>query len=716
MRERVAELLRRMKQAEEASKTLLMTSNTSQNAERIKAITEQVEALRQLLSGLVPACDEHINHPTLPKDTAPNDEEDLITSDEYGNIVKMADKFNGMRSDLQAQIKRLQRMAANYKASRDEARESAGESRDLCQRLQGEIESMRDEIQNKIQKAVRDRETWHANEFAECRVEADRLKEELIRHKDDLRKKSSECENLRAKVNTGQKKLLAYQVDPAEGEHEINPIVEELIARTYREQAALNHRIEELSRILSNIKTRNTSLEEALQEEKEMHERYRDLTNTVPAMRRSLDEAKKAAEQDHRDLEAARARIEILEHDLKTEKHARFDIENSEAEARGLVAALRSDLQDQKYEAEKRVASLQEKLDVEAERHKAKAVEYRRNYSDVLRKQEELASDAMAGSSGEGKPTALLKSVLNQRVSLLEELRRLRDKHTEVLSDNEYVVQHAKQTKENLTRLQQTETRLRDEHATALIELESVQGKFERASAELKGFKDLMKKQEEKRRDPDKVWKDTPIGMSKGFFESRIGALQENLVKALRAGGPPGLMDDGDYDGLGVKDHSELIEKVKKICGSWSPSDGSVKTALTETDMTIFERQRDLQKRKLALLRAIRDGDWARGYKAMEALDKFLQGTDLGATTNEAWGSVQYLHAYFHLYVSKDVLAAQAAARRARDHNPEQWTRKFYRDMGAKLEAELQNRMAGEHQKSGGSGEVEEDLQGPQVD
>lgn len=722
VRERVAELLRRMRQAQEASKTLLMTSNTSQNADRIKSVTEQVESLRQLLSGLVPACDEHIHQPAPTNDNALNDEADLITSDEYGNIIKMTEKFNRTRSQLQAQIKRLEHMAASYKSSRDEARESAGQSRDICQRLEDEIGSMRDEIQTKIQKAVRDRETWHVKELAECRVAADRLKEELARCKADLQKAASECENLRAEVNSEKKKFLAYGIDPSKGEDEMNPVVKDLLERTKMEQAALNHRIQELSHILSTIKTRNTSLEEALEEEKEKHERYLDLTNTVPAMRRRLDDAKKAAEQHHCDLEAARARIETLKHELQAEKHAKFDIENGEAEARSLVAVLRADLRDQKYDAEKRVASLEEKLDIEAERHRAKAAEYRRCYNEVLRKQEELARYMTAGGSEDESSTALLKSVLNQRASLLEELRALRAKHAAILSDNEYAVQQAQETREELARLQRTEARLRDEHATTLIHLESAQGELGRASAELQGLKDLMKKQEERRNDPGKFWEDTPVGMSKEFFESRIGALKENLIKALRTGGPTGLMDAEDYDSPGIRDHGELIDTVKKTCGSWSPSDGSLKSALTNADMTMFAHQRELQTKKLVLLRAIRDGDWTRGYRAMENLDKFLQETDFGGATDEAWGSVQYLHTYFHLYVAKDFGATQAAARRAREHNPEQWSRKFYREMGSRLEAQLQNRTMEEHRGSGGPGgsggseETEEGPYGPQVD
>lgn len=691
-----------MKQAQEASETLFVESDTSLNADRIKIITEEIGALKGLLSGLVPASDELVNGSSPPKNAALTDEADLITSNEYGSVIKMTEKFSRMKSNLQEQIERLKDMAAKYRASRDEALKSADESRDICQRLRDEIESMKSESETKIKRAVRDHETYRANEFAACQTETNEIKEKLARREDELRKKTAESEGLKTKLISEKKRLLAYKMDRFEGEGEMNPVVKKLIERTDKEQAALKDRIEELSHILSKIKSRNTSLEEALQEEKERHERYLDLTNSVPAMKRRLDEARKAAEHHRCELEAAKACIDALNHELQAEKHAKFDIENGETEAKHLIATLSSELQDQKEEAEKRAADLRGRLEVEVARHKAKAAEFRREYSELLRRQEELANEVAAESPGEGKSAVLFNALLNQRASLLEELRALRDKHAATLSDSEYVKRQAKESSEELFRLQQTESRLRDEHAAALLELESVQWKLDRTSAELQDLKDRTRREEETRRDPDRVWEDTPVGMSKEFLESRIEMLQENLVKTLRAACPPGLTDDaGYYDGPGIKDHSELIDTVKRICGSWSPSDGSLKSALTKADMVTFEHQRDLQNKKLILLRAIKDRDWARGYKAMEALDKFLQETDLGATTDEAWGSVQYLHAYFHLYVANDVVAAQAAARRAREHGPERWERKFYRDIGAKLEADLQNRTAGEHRQLG---------------
>lgn len=680
---------------EKAEDPAAQSTAEGQAAEVAKSVADQIAALTQLASGPIPANKGSFTSP--PDAASLRDEAELISNDEYGNVIKMEDKFNRVKCDLQGQVGHFQQLSAGYKAARDQAFKSVDESRDTCQLLQDEIESIKAECLPRVEKAVRNCEAQHARELEKCRAEMDGVKEELSTRSEELRERTAECEDLAEKVVDEKKRLLAYKMDRFPGEDAMNPVVSKILEQTGKEQRALEDRIAELNDTLAALEARNSALEDALRSEKERLSRYLDTINSVPALKRNLDGAKRAAEEHRHDLKAAKSLIDTLQHEIQRERNSAFDFESGESEARRLVAALRLELEDQREESEKRVAGIRKKLEIEVARQSAKAAESRKEYRELLERYEEPTGEITEGKAAAVVPTLLLKSALSQRASLLEQLRALREKYASMLSDNKSVVRDARESKDELAQMKDTETRLREEHATALIELQSAQAELDRASAEVRGLKARAEKQEERQRDPAKVWDDTPVGMSKGVLQSRIETLEENLAKALRVGGPSGILADDaeDHDGPRAKSARELFSAVRETNRAWSSSSGPPKFSLTAADMASFWHQGSLLNKKLALLRAIRDGDLARGYDAMDGLDRFLHETDLGPASDEAWGSVQYLQAYFHLYAAGDVAAAQAAARRAAEHRPERWSRRFYRDMGARLEADLQAERTG---------------------
>lgn len=642
--------------------------------------------MTQLASGAIPANNDVGNDPS--DHGLPVDEAELISSEEYGNVLKMAEKFDRVKSNLQVRIAHFQQLAASYKAERDQALKSADESGETCQLLRDEIESIRADCLPRIEEAVRTCEARHAHELKRYRTEIHEVKKELIWCEDELRKKTVECEELADKLVGEKKRLLAYNMDRFSGQDAMNPIVQNLLEQTDKEQEALKNRIQELNDTIGTLEAQNTTLEKKLQSERKRLSRYLDTINSVPALKRGLDEAERAAGKYRHDLKDAEGYIDILQHELRQERNRAFDFENREAEAKHVLAALRSELADQKEECEKTVTGMRKKLEIEIARHSAKAAESRKEYRELLEQYGKPTSEITEGTASAIVPTLLLKSALSQRASLLEQLRALREEYASLLSDKKHAVREAEESREELAEVKEVEKTIREEHATALIQLQNAQAKLDHAIAEVKGLKSEVGKQEERQTDPGKVWDDTPIGMSKEVLESRIEVLEENLAKALRTGGSSGTLTE-HTDGPRIKNSRELFSAMRQTDGTWSSSDGPPKLTLTAADMANFWHQGSLLNKKLALLRAIRDGDLACGYEAMDGLDRFLRETDLGPASDEAWGSVQYLEAYFHLYTAGDVVAAQAAARRAVKHRPEGWSRQFYRDMGARLEADL---------------------------
>lgn len=678
MKGKVRGFSRRMEKIQQAAEQISNTED-SQSVEGLKAFANQMKTLKHPVSDEVSESNdgtetEEYNSPPMRTSAKPDGRDDpgLLLDDEYGSVLKMADKFERMKAGLRGQIKNLQHLSHltdRYKASRDQALKSLKESRDTCQQLRDKIESMKAESRRDMEDAMPDLYAQHTKELNKYRKGIDQSTEILAKREGEPSEKTKECENLKRKIRDEKKKLLAYKMERFPRDDEMNPVVKRLLDQTSKEREELMEaKIEALRNSITGIE-KTVYFEEKIAA-------HLNTVNPVPTLQGELDECR-------RELEAARSRIETLEYEIQREKDRELDFER---EQDLLIAQLRSDLENQQEEADKMLADKKE-LEVEIANLRVEAARPRENPEDLFQQERFRDQD---GEAVETKPSPFLKSALNQRISLLSQLRELRLKNRSIMSGRDAFEKQAKQSKDELGLVKASRQRLEDQLAAVSFEKDNLQAELSDLDKETRKLRTRAERMGYDENDPSKIWDNTLVRISSGFLESRIKALEEDLAKARKVGGASrGLKDDAENpDPAEIKSSSELFDTVKEIYGAPSTA-GPTNFSLTRADMSNFWLHGALLHQRLALLRAIKDRDQKRGYEALVKLSNLLQETDLGPARDEAWGSVHYLHACFQLNVTRDLDAAEKAIQRAGEHHPERWTSSVYRVTGAKLKADL---------------------------
>lgn len=671
-----------MKKIKQAAERIIDTED-SQSAEGLKTGADQMRTLAQLVSDVIfDESNDGSTEPSRSMNICRRDDYTLVLEeDEYGNVLKMEEKFNKMKAKLKSQMANLKHLNNSYKTSRDQALKSLEETGETCQQLRDEIESTKANYQGMMKDMERD--------LDEYQTEVRQSNEVLRERTEVLQKKKTECEELK----TETKRLLhvAYNKDQSLGDDETNLVFKKPLDQTDKGREEHKSKIDVLSDSIAQLKAENASLRIMLEFEKRQIAVHMNAANRVPILRGELEAVRSVAGEYHRDLEAAKSRAETLEYRLHVERNRGFNLEGDKPRLEREVAQLKSELEDRQEEAGKMLADKRE-LEVEIANLKEDISEYRRTLEAVSRHRELTGQE---GETAAMKASTFLRFALGQRISLLHQLRDQRARYHDLLScHNEMVAQKrvsqqkVSPGKEELSRETETERRLRDDLATAYNENSDLQRELSRLEHEIQRLKAERKEHDE--RDPYKVWDDTPAGMYDGFLKSRIKTLEKDLATAREAGSiSRGLKDDAENpDPAEIKSSEELFRTVREICGAPSTL-GPTELLLTRADMANFWLHGTLLRKRLALLQAIKDGDQSRGREVLIELDKFLLDTDLGSARDEAWGSVQYLRACFHLYATRDLAAAEEAIWRAGKHHPGTWSNEPYRDMGAKLKADL---------------------------
>ncbi|SPN99532.1 uncharacterized protein DNG_02384 [Cephalotrichum gorgonifer] len=699
---RVALFVRKLGQIQEAVDQITNTAERQSTNMNDEAFADQIVTLTRLITDAVSAGSgqgtgtERAYSPSKSKHTkpsSPSDGSDIVWNDEYGNVIRMAEKFRTMKSELEGQVTKLQELVDGFKASRDLALKSGEEYKNTCQQLREQIESMAAKSLREIESVVQDCELRHSKELEDHRADTAVIKEELERCKEQLLKRTAECEDLEGKVVAEKKRLMVYKTERFLQEGDLNPAVQELLKQTAKEKKALEDKVASLNDVLAALKAKNSALEQALASEKERLAAHLDHVNIVPELQKGLAKVKQAADEYHRHLKEARGEADVLKAKLQREEDRCLDFQYDELTTQGLLAKLRLELKDKAAEAERRDSEIRSKWEIEVCRLTADVTDSRNAFEELLKKYDELGENIIAGVSSARKPNKLLHTALTHNTSFLREIRELKNERVGMMSGHDYAVRQSKELQEDLARTRETELQLRDNLAAALIKTDSIQAKFEKVSVEMNVLKEELanKKQGFIQKDASRIWDDTRICVSNEVLETRIATLQGNLAKVLRLQGPSrGLAAESEYhDVPRATDLNTLLDGVQQIYSTQYPSEARKECALTRADMANFWHHNTLLDKRLALLRAIKDGDQTGGRRLVDDLNHFLQETNLGPFSDEAWGSVQYLEGYFHTHITGDIAAAEAAIRRARVHNTDEWDNKFYRDLGAKLENDL---------------------------
>lgn len=676
--------MRKIKQAAEQISNIV----DSQSAEGMKTCADQMRALTQLVSDDIFESNDGSTERLSTSQDSRNmgifrgeDYALVLEEDEYGNVIKMEEKFNKMKAELKSQTANLKHLNNSYKASRDRALKSLKETGETCQQLRDEIESTKAKYQGMMKDMERDLDDYQTEVRQSNKMLGERTEE--------LQKKMAECEELKTK--TRRLLQVACIQDQASGDDETNPVFKKPLNQTDKGREEHKSKIDILSDTIVQLEAKNASLRIKLDFEKRQLAVHMNAANRVPMLRGELEVVRRIADDYHRDLEVAKSRVETLEHEVQVERNRGFNLEWDKPRLEREVAQLKSELEDWQEEAGKMLTDKQE-LKVEIANLKEDIFEYRRALEAVSQHGE------LAGQDGEAatmKASAFLRFALSQRISLLHQLRDQRARYHDLLLRHNEIVsrkmgsQHKlSRGKEELSLETETERRLRDDLATAYNENSDLQRELSRLEQETQTLKAERKEHDE--RDPSKVWDETPAGMFDGFLKSRIKTLEKDLATAREAESVSiGLKDDAENpDPAEIKSSEELFRTVQEICDVPSTL-GPAELLLTRADMANFWLHGTLMRKRLALLQAVKDGDQSRGNEVLIELDRFLLDTDLGPARDEAWGSVQYLRACFHLYATRDLAAAEEAIWRAGKHHPRTWSNEAYRDMGAKLKADL---------------------------
>ena len=173
-----------MEKIQQAAEQISNTED-SQSVEGLKAFANQMKTLKHPVSDEVSESNdgtetEEYNSPPMRTSAKPDGRDDpgLLLDDEYGSVLKMADKFERMKAGLRGQIKNLQHLSHltdRYKASRDQALKSLKESRDTCQQLRDKIESMKAESRRDMEDAMPDLYAQHTKELNKYRKGIDQV-------------------------------------------------------------------------------------------------------------------------------------------------------------------------------------------------------------------------------------------------------------------------------------------------------------------------------------------------------------------------------------------------------------------------------------------------------------------------------------------------------------------------------------------------------------
>ena len=238
---------------------------------------------------------------------------------------------------------------------------------------------------------------------------------------------------------------------------EMNPVVKRLLDQTSKEREELMEaKIEALRNSITGIE-KTVYFEEKIAA-------HLNTVNPVPTLQGELDECR-------RELEAARSRIETLEYEIQREKDRELDFER---EQDLLIAQLRSDLENQQEEADKMLADKKE-LEVEIANLRVEAARPRENPEDLFQQERFRDQD---GEAVETKPSPFLKSALNQRISLLSQLRELRLKNRSIMSGRDAFEKQAKQSKDELGLVKASRQRLEDQLAAVSFEKDNLQAEL----------------------------------------------------------------------------------------------------------------------------------------------------------------------------------------------------------------------------------------------
>ena len=685
MKRRLTGFVTRIGKAKQAAERIRNTGD-SQSTEGLKTFADHMKSLAQLVSDEL----SESNYGSMAQRNdartvmcvklGRNDDSTvMLEDDEYGNVLKMEDKFNTMKAKLKGQMINLKHLNNSYKESRDLVLESLKKSQGTCQELREEIESIKAKYQSIMEGMEGD-----LNEYQTEVRQSNRL---LGKRTEELQEKVAECEELKTEL----KRLLAHNGDQAPGCDEMNPFFKKLLHQTDKVREESSNEIDGLYHSIAQLEAKNANLELTLAFEKKQLAVHMNAASRIPTLRGELEAVRKVADGYQHDLEEAKSRAETLEYELLVEKSRGFNLEGDKPRLEREAAQFESELENRKEEVEKLLADRKE-LEIEIANLREEAANYRKAFVELSQHGKLVDQDEEAATTNSN---LFLRSALSQRISLLHQLRVMRAKYHDLLSKHNKVVAQNRESqqglfvgREELSVETETERRLRDDLATAYNENNDLQRELSRLKGEIRRLEAERKENDES--DPSKIWDDPPVGIPNGFLKSRIEELEADLAKARDAGSASrGLKDDAENpDPAEIKNSEELFRTVQEIYGAPSPP-GPTELSLTRADMTNFWLHGTLLRKRLALLQAIRDGDKIRGNEVLIELDKFLLDTDLGPARDEAWGSVQYLRACFHLYATRDLTAAEEAIWRAGKHHPGRWSNRIYRDMGAKLKADL---------------------------
>ena len=234
MKRRLTGFVTRIGKAKQAAERIRNTGD-SQSTEGLKTFADHMKSLAQLVS-------DELSESNYGSMAQRNDARTvMLEDDEYGNVLKMEDKFNTMKAKLKGQMINLKHLNNSYKESRDLVLESLKKSQGTCQELREEIESIKAKYQSIMEGMEGD-----LNEYQTEVRQSNRL---LGKRTEELQEKVAECEELKTEL----KRLLAHNGDQAPGCDEMNPFFKKLLHQTDKVREESSNEIDGLYHSIAQL-------------------------------------------------------------------------------------------------------------------------------------------------------------------------------------------------------------------------------------------------------------------------------------------------------------------------------------------------------------------------------------------------------------------------------------------------------------------------------